>query len=217
METDALIAELAAHATPVKRLWPPCARMLAWVALSLPAVAIIIAVMSTEVRFSQIAWDGQFLVEQAATLATAITAAVAAFCSVVPGYDRRILLLPALPLAIWLASVGHGCVQDWIDHGAGSLALRADWGCLNLALPVGIVPAVAMAAMLGRGAPIFPRTTLVLGTLAVAALANFGLRLFHIGDASIMVLSWHFGVLILLSGFAAVIGPRVFRWRHTHP
>src|SRR5262249_24963918 len=209
--------ELAAHATPVKRLRPPWARMLAWVALSLPAVAIIIVVMSTEVHLSQIAWDRQLLVEQAATLATAITAAVAAFCSVVPGYDRRILLLPALPLAIWLASVGHGCVQDWIDHGAGSLALRADWGCLNLALPVGIVPAVAMAAMLGRGAPIFPRTTLVLGTLAVAALANFGLRLFHIGDASIMVLSWHFGVLILLSGFAAVIGPRVFRWRHTHP
>jgi ABC-type uncharacterized transport system permease subunit len=46
-------------------------------------------------------------------------AAFAAFCSVVPGFDRRMLLLPLGPLALWIASVGHGCVQDWLQFGAG--------------------------------------------------------------------------------------------------
>jgi hypothetical protein len=213
METDQLIERLATRVLPVQRLRPPWVRMLTWFAISLPYVAAVVVVMSGDV-VGQSLVDRRFLIEQSATLLTAVTAAVAAFCSIVPGYDRRILLLPAVPVAIWLGSLGQGCVQDWAQHGVDGLAIHSDWGCLRMAFPIAVVPAVAMALMLSSGAPIYPRTTLLLGTLAVAALGNLALRLFHIGDASMMVLFWHFGSLLLISTLAAGIGRRVFRWRH---
>jgi hypothetical protein len=48
----------------------------------------------------------------------------------------------------------------------------------------------------------------------MAALANFALRLFHLGDLSIMVLFWHLGSAAVLSVIAAWFGPYVLRWRH---
>jgi hypothetical protein len=48
-----------------------------------------------------------------------------------------------------------------------------------------------------RGAPLSPRITPALGALAAAALGNFGLRVFHPADASLMVLIWHFGGVAL--------------------
>jgi uncharacterized YccA/Bax inhibitor family protein len=53
-----------------------------------------------------------------------------------------------------------------------------------------------------------------LGGLAVAALANFGLRLFHLGGASIVVLFRHSGSLAVLAALAAFIGRQVLYWRH---
>ncbi len=155
----------------------------------------------------------QFAVEEVATLLTAITAVMAAFCSVVPGYDRRILLLPLLPLAIWLLSLGGGCINDWVRLGARGLELRPDWACLPPASLIGIVPALALLVMLRRGAPLYPRITLALAALAVAALGNFGLRIYHVGDASIMVLVWHFASVIVLSLIAGWIGPSVLFWK----
>jgi hypothetical protein len=214
METNELIARLAADAMPVRRLPSPSTRMLLWLAISLPAVAAVIALMPVAVDLARALADRQFLIEETATLATALAAAVAAFCSVVPGYDRKILLLPLVPLAIWLATLGQGCLQDWVRANAGGLELRPDWDCLLPASLIGIVPMIAMVIMLRRGAPLLPRATLALGALAVAALGNFGLRLFHLGDASIMVLFWHFGSVGVLSVIAAAIGRYILRWRH---
>jgi len=143
-----------------------------------------------------------------------LTAALAAFASVVPGYDRRILLIPLLPLAAWLASLGEGCWRNFVALGADSLTLRADWDCLPPAILIGIVPSIAMVMMLRRGAPLLPRIGIALGALAVAALANLGLRLFHVGDASVMVLFWHLGGAAVLTGLAAFAGRRVLYWRH---
>jgi hypothetical protein len=158
--------------------------------------------------------DPRFLFEEAVLLATTLTAALAAFGSVAPGSDRRILLIPLLPFALWLATLGEGCWRNWIAIGANGLTLRPDWDCLPPAILIGIVPSIAMVMMLRRGAPLLPRVSIALGAVAVAALANLGLRLFHVGDASVMVLFWHLGGAAVLAGLAAVAGRRVLYWRH---
>jgi len=215
METNALIDQLANSAAPVRRLPAPWARMLLWVALSLPfLVAVIWLMMPSDINPTTALADRRFLLEGAALLATALTAALAAFASVVPGYDRRVLLLPLLPLAAWLASLGEGCWRNWVALGGDGLTLRADWDCLPAAILIGIVPAIAMVVMLRRGAPLLPRISIALGALALAALANLGLRLFHVGDASVMVLFWHLGGAAVLAGLAALAGRRVLHWRH---
>ncbi|MBV9632994.1 MAG: DUF1109 family protein, partial [Methylobacteriaceae bacterium] len=64
-----------------------------------------------------------------------------------------------------------------------------------------------------RGAPLYPRATVALGALAVAALTNAALPLFHLGDVSIMVLVWDLGLIALLSALAGWAGPRILNWR----
>jgi len=65
--------------------------------------------------------------------------------------------------------------------------------------------------MLRRGLAVHPRLTLFLLALAAAAIGNFGLRLFHVRDAGMMVLVWQFGSVLVLSGLGALIGPVLLR------
>jgi len=148
-------------------------------------------------------------------LATGIAAALAAFATVVPGHNRKLIVLPLLPLALWLGSLGQGCIQDLTQFGARNLSLQPDWYCLPAIVVVGAVPALVMAVMLERGAPLSPHVTTMLGGLAAAALGNVGLRLFHPQDASVMVLLWQFGTVLVLSALAGCTGRHLFllSWR----
>jgi len=215
MDTNALIAELASSAAPVRRLLAPWARTLMWLALSVPFLVVVIWLMKpSEISPIAALANQRFFLEEAVLLVTALTAALAAFGSVVPGYDRRILLLPLLPFVAWLASLGEGCWRNWVALGADGLSLRPDWDCLPPAILISMVPSIVMVVMLRRGAPLLPRASIALGALAVAALTNLGLRLFHLGDASVMVLFWHLGGAAVLAGLASLAGRRVLYWRH---
>ncbi len=212
MKTDQLIAELAATAEPVQSLRPPWARMALWLILALPTIILAIAIHGLDVDLAAALRNWRFVVEQVATLATALTAAIAALTSTVPGSSRKLYWLPLFPLVVWLATVGAGCVQDYQVLGPAAFSLRIDTGCFIPMVLVGIVPAFTMVTMLQRGAPLSPRLSMVLAALATAALVNFALRFFHFGDVSIMVLVWHFGLIALLSTIAGYIAPRVFGW-----
>jgi hypothetical protein len=212
MDTDHLIDRLVTDLRPVRHLRPPWVRAALWLAVALPYVAGVVWGKLTMVDPAATA-DVRFAIEQTATFGTALTAAFAAFRSAIPGFDRRVLLLPLAPLAVWLGSVGHGCVQDWLRFGANGLALRPDWDCLPMATVIGILPGIAMVVMLRRGAPLNPRLSLALAALAVASIANFGLQFAHARDASIMVLVWHLGAAGVLSAVGGWLGARVLGWR----
>lgn len=214
MRTEDLIARLAAEAQPVRRLYSPAMRTLIWFAMALSyATAIVLLHGGTPVAGRSM----HFLVEQAATFATALASAFAAFAVSVPGYDRRVLLLPLPPVALWLATVGYGCVTDWLQFGPEGLAIRPDWDCLLPAVLIGILPAAALVFLLRRGAPLQPRLTLALAGLATAALANLGLQFFHARDASIMVLTWHLGGAAVLALLGSLFGRRLLGWRDVAP
>lgn len=210
--TDDLIRQIAAAAAPVRRLPSPWRRALLWLALAVPYAAVVIWFYPATPAVS--AMHGtRFFIEEFAAAVTAIAAAWAAFCSTVPGYDRRVLWLPLVPLALWLATLGGGCVSDWLQFGVKGVTLRPDWNCLPPSLLLGWLPLTVMVLMLRRGAPLRPHVSVLLGALAVAALANVGLQLFHIGDASIIVLFWHLGGALTLSVLIGSAGTLVLNWR----
>lgn len=212
METDAFIDQLADSSEPVTRLSWPSFRAAAWFALSIPYVALVVVVMAPRGDLIAKLSDSAYVIEQLAALATGVTAALGAFATTIPGFNRRILLLPALPAAIWFGSVGLGCVESWIKLGPAGLSLQPDWYCLPAIVLVGMMPAIAMALMLRRGAPMTPHLTTALGGLAAAGLGNFGLRLFHPIDASIMVLVWQMGTVFMLAALAACVGRFLLNW-----
>jgi hypothetical protein len=143
---------------------------------------------------------------------TSVLAAAAAFCAGCPGRPiwERFAPLPALGLWFW--SLGEGCWQTFAASGAEGLSFRIDFVCLPSILLVGILPGAVILKMIRQGAPIAPTTTTALATLAAAALGATALRLFHEQDASVMVLVWQFGSVVLLASLGALTGRRLLRW-----
>ncbi len=213
MDTEALIRRLSENAKPTQPLANPWLRALVWLAISIPYVVAVIAFFSPRADLATKVIEARFLIEQSAALATALTAAIAAFASTIPGYDKKYLVLPVVPLAAWLASLGIGCFIDLSHSGFHLTVLHADWICLPGIVLVGAVPGIAIVMMLRRGAPLSPASSTMLGGLAAAALGDFGLRFFHPEDTGLLVLIWQFGSVFLLSVLAAWIGRHVLNWK----
>jgi len=157
--------------------------------------------------------DPTFVIEQIAALATGAAAAVAAFASVVPGRNRKWVLLPVLPFAIWLGSLGPACMQELRRFGLEALPLRHSLWCFPAIVLLGAIPALAMTVMLRPGAPLTPHVTAALGGLAAAGIGNFGVRIIHPEDVSVMLLVWHVGGVTVLCALAAKVGSYLFNWR----
>jgi hypothetical protein len=209
-----LIVQLVGDLRPVRRLRPPLFRLGIWLLLSLPWVIAVVFVMGLRPDINARLSDGRWLVEQGAALATAMMAAMAAFCAGVPGRPRWEHFMPLLPLTVWLSALALGSAQEWLLAGSLSLIFHQDWQCLPGIVFVGIGPASVMVAMLRRGFPSAPMTTTALGALASGGLAEVGLRLFHPEAASLMVLVWQVGSVFSLALLAGLFGRKLLPLHH---
>jgi len=209
--TENLIRKLAHDSAPIRPLARPWIRAVVWLTISTLYMAIVVSLMKSHGLPPK--WDDpRFILEQISAWAVGVGAAVAAFATIVPGHNRRRLAILFIPLAGWLGTVGEGCIHSLIQLGPSALFLKHDLGCFPFIALTGTVPAIFMALMLRRGAPLTPRLTAGLGALAAAGLANFFLRLFHPEDVTVMLLIWHVGGVFLLSALAATAGRYLLNW-----
>lgn len=212
MMTGKLIEQLADGLSVTRPLPPPVERAVRWLVVSLLFIVVIVTLASPREDLVVKIAQQSFMIEQLAALSTALLAAYAAFASTVPGSGRRINLLPILPLTVWLGALGKGCIDAWLQSGAAGLTLQPDYMCLPSIALVGSLPAIVIVVMLRAGAPLTPRITLAWGGLAAAGIGDFGLRFFHAQDASLMVLVWQVGSVLLLTALAAGVGRWLFNW-----
>jgi hypothetical protein len=211
-DTERLIQRLAENVKPVRPLLNPWIRTAVWLALSVLYIAIVFLVMTPRHDLFDALSEPRFVIEQVSALLTGIAAAAASFATVVPGYSRRLLLLPLLPLAGWLGSLGQGCLQDLVRRGPQGLSLQHDPACFLFIVFLGVVPGIAIIMMLRRGAPLTPHLTAAIGGLAAAGIGNFALRLMHPEDVSVMLLVWHVGGVVVLSALAGSAGRYFLNW-----
>ncbi len=212
-DTKHLIGILAKDARPVRPLPEPYIRAAIWLALSIAYIAVVLLLTPAGDDLSSKLSEPLFIAEQVAALATGIAAAMAAFVTVIPGHSRRWIMLPLLPLSIWLGSLGPGCIQELNRSGLRALPLHHNVSCFPFIVLLGAAPAVAMAVMLRRGAPMTPHLTAALGGLAAAGLGNVGVRIMHPEDVTVMLLVWHTGGVIALSMLAGSVGHYFLNWR----
>ncbi len=212
MRTEDLIEQLADDGAPVSPLASPMRRASIWLAL---AVTVIVGVLIVEgprhdlaLRMSQ----APYLLEWLASVATGWAAAVAAFHVSLPDRSRRWLLLPVVPAALWLSTLGYGCLTDWARFGPKGLELGTSFGCFQTILFVSLPLTAILTVMLRHAARLRPIETMAAGSLAAAAFSSAGLSLFHHLDTAIMVLIWHIGSITLVVGAWSLGARRIFSW-----
>ena len=210
--TPDLIETLVECATPVRRLRPPLMRAGLWLAFA--ALILVLVAIAHGLR-SDLAIQMQrplFLVGMMAALATGILAAIASFQISLPDSSRWWLLLPVPPLALWVSTIGYGCLTDWVSIGPDGVHMDEALGCFATLLMTSVPLSIAILLMLRYAALLRPTEVCVTGGLAVAAMTAFALSLLHDLDATIMILVWNLAVAALIAGLASLFGRSMLTW-----
>jgi hypothetical protein len=209
--TGELIDRLAAEARPVRRLKRPTVRALAWLALAALFIAVVAALVGIRPGLTAQLRDPWFALGRAGALATAITAAIAAFQLSVPDRSARWLWLPMPFAALWLGTMGYGCVADWLVEGARGLRLGHSAECFQAILITSVPLGALLFVMVRHAGPVRPVATALAAGLALAAVAEGGLTLYHDVEATLMDILVHLVAVAVVVGLATSGARVVFR------
>jgi hypothetical protein len=210
--TPDLIESLVARAKPVRRLRPPAARAALWLLFAAAIVSLL--AISHGLRPDLGARLGQplFVTGLAASLLTGVLAAVVAFIVSLPDRSRLWLLLPSPALALWVSTIGYGCLSGWVSVRPDGVALGEAADCFATLVLTSVPLWLAMLLMLRHVALLRSAAAAMAASLAVAAIASTALALFHDLDASVMILMWNLGTAALLVGLGSVFWERMLSW-----
>jgi hypothetical protein len=211
-KTPDLIDALVECATPVRRLRPPLVRAALWLAFAGLVLALLAIGHGVRTDLVECLRQPVFVASIAAALATGVLAAVAAFVVSLPDRSQWWLLLPAPALAVWVGTIGYGCLTDWVSIGPDGVRFGETLRCFATLVLTSVPLAIALAAMLRYAALLRPGAVTLAGALAVAAITSSALSLFHELDATMMILIWNLGAAALITGLGGVFGRRMFRW-----
>lgn len=214
IETSELIDALVADARPVQRLAAPSLRAARW--LLLPVLIFGLLALGHGVRpdLSQRLLQPEFVVGIAASLLTGVLAALASFQLDLPDRSRAWALLPVPTLVLWVGTIGHGCLTNWVDIVPGGMQIGETARCFATVLLTSLPLSVVMFAMLRHAARLGAASRATLsGSVAVAAMSASAMMLFHRLDASAMVLVWNLGVAAVIVALGAPLGRRLISLR----
>ena len=211
-ETSDLIDALVDSATPVRRLRPPFLRAALWLALAAGVLGLLCIAHGVRPDISIRLQQPVFVVSMVAALATAILAAWASFKLSLPDSSRWWLLLPTPALAVWVSTIGYGCLTDWVTMSPDGVRMGEAVRCFATLLLTSVPLSIAMLIMLRHAALLRPTAVSMAGGLAIAAMTSFALSLIHDLDATIMILIWNLGVATLIAGLAGTFGRPVLAW-----
>jgi hypothetical protein len=210
--TPDFIDTLVEQADPVRRLRSPLVRASLWVAL---AVCVLVLIAIGHGLRSDIATRLQqpvFILGMIAALVTGLLAALASFEISLPDRSRWWMLLPVPALALWVATLGYGCLTDWVQIGPDGLQMGEAVRCFATLLLTSVPLSIAMVIMLRYAARLRPTEASLMAGLAIAAITAFALSLVHDLDASVMILVWNLGVATVIAGLASLFGQSLFSW-----
>jgi hypothetical protein len=213
VNTDRLIESLARDVQPVSRLNPVWQRATLWLLAASFYASVLALLLTSRGDFAFNTASRGFVAQQAAALAMALCAVVAACASVVPGYPRWILTLPAVGASTWLATLMSAVPREWHAVRLAGLADTHELLCVPTIAIAAVPPAIALMLMLRRGAPLSPGISTALGVLAATGLANVVTCLASPHQSAIAVLAWHGTTLLVVCLFAAAIGRSVLSWK----
>ena len=214
--TPDLIDALVETATPIRRLRPPIVRAALWLAFAVILLGLIAVAHGVRPDFSDRVRQPLFVLGMLGTLATSILAAVASFRLSLPDSSRLWAVLPLPALALWVATIGYGCLTDWVSLDSDGVHMGEAIRCFATLLMTSIPLSIAMLVMLRYAALLRPLEVSIVGGLAVAAVTAFALSLFHGLDATVMILVWNLGTAALIATLGSLFGRSMLTWMASH-
>lgn len=208
---DRLIGNLAADLRPIRPLAPPALRALAWVALVAVVAAALALVADDAAMARRIATSPDMALAVLGSVATTITAALAAFELSLPDRSRAWALLPLPSVALWVAASGLGCLRVYVLPGTHVAALDETRECLVFIVGLSVPLAAVLILMLRRAYPLAPALTAAMAGLASAAAAATLLNFFHPFDAAATDLIVHAVAVTLVVIAARIFGGRALQ------
>ena len=121
-------------------------------------------------------------------------------------------LLPAPAFAVWLSTIGYGCLTDWVSIDPAGVRLGETVRCFATLLLTSVPLSLAMLVMLRYAVLLRAKAVTLMGALAVAAVTSFALSLDHDLDATAMILLWNLGTAVLITAIGGLLGRRMFFW-----
>lgn len=178
------------------------------------ATAYLCGVVLLEwVRGGSLAGAGAADTHQVGLVATAVSASVAAFVSVVPAADRRVIGIPLVPGLLVMGALVWGCIVDVRTGGTLGIGRETDWPCvLSITLGGALLWSLGIS-MLRRGAALTPRVSSLLAGVAAFAVANLRACLSRSHTFTITVLLRHGMTTALFVVAFAQVGRGLLTWK----
>ena len=208
---DRLIGALAADLRPVRRLPPPVLRALFWLALVAAVAAVLATFADVAAMWHRLAASPDMWLAVLGSIATAATAAFAAFEISLPDRSRAWALLPVPALALWVGASGLGCMRAYVLPGTHIAAIGETRDCLLFIIGLSVPLSAALILMLRRAYSLAPTLTAAMAGLASAAAAATLLNFFHPFDAAAIDLAVHAAAVVLVVVAARALGSRILQ------
>jgi hypothetical protein len=208
--TQQLIDTLVECATPVRRLRPPLVRAMLWLGVAGLVIALIAMGHGFRPDLTLSLRRPSFAVTTAAALLTGILSAIAAFMVSLPDRSRWWLMLPMPALAVWMSTIGYGCLTGWVSLGPEGFRFGEELRCFAILVFTSVPLSIALAVMLRYAAMLRAGAVATMGGLATAAITASALSLVHNHDATALILIWNLGTALLITGITGAFGRRIF-------
>ena len=184
----------------------------AWTVWAVGYLVVVAVTMFTTLSSARVMPTPFYLLHQSAALFTGITAARAAFASVIPGANNRVWAMPAMGAGVWGRSLLWAGALDSQASGTLGAASQTDWPCVASMTMGGLLVGTPLVWMLRRGAPLTPGLTAFLAALAALSVANIEACLTKPHAFALTVLLWHGSTVAAIASLCALMGHRWFRW-----
>lgn len=211
--TPDLIRALASNLSPVRRLRPPAVRAALWLTLAAAVLALLAVSQGIRPDLPSRLQDSSFAAMIAGALLTASAAALSAFMLSLPDRSAWWIALPLPPLAFWFSNIGYQCLTNWVVLDVSGMSLGETSRCFATLVLASLPLSLALFLMLRHAVVMRPMAVAVTGSLSVAALTSAALFLFHILDASVLVIIWNLGTAMVIVGISSLLAGRYSRKR----
>jgi hypothetical protein len=207
--TPQLIDRLCAGATPVRRLRSPLLRASLWLLFAGLVLALLASLHGARPDLALRLRQPAFVAGLAGSLLTGTLAALAAFELNLPDRSRWWLLLPVPAVGLWLATVGYGCLTNWVSLGPGGMRPGSTLQCFETLVLISLPPWFVLLVMLHSTAWLNPSPVALMGGMAIGGIAATAMSILHPLDATVLVLLWNLGAAAVIVGLGAGFGRRI--------